>query len=687
VRDEAGSSSASRIESEGLAEPRVRAVFARTRLDSIAAMALPALVAAGVYTNTLSNGLAGDDPWTYEVVTGNPGIWRAMGARSVTYALHALDVWTWSGSFVGLHVTNVVLHAAATALAASAARLLTDSKGVGMLCGILFAVHPVHVEAVASFSNRKDILAMIFLMLALLCWVRSRGWVRIIGTSILLCFSLFSKEVAAVGGAIMVPAATLAMVRDGRSVVRDEWSGRIWIAGSILVVLVAALVTWSIAGNPLLYFEASSIRDTFGTLTTYREALATALAEVPSVARLLIVPVHLSADYPVPDPVHLDSFAVLSGTLLLVAWSIGSIAAICRSPILGYACSWVLVTLLPVSNVIPVTEFFVADRYLYVPSFGVCLGAAIGVVRILQIVPSDRKGLRLACWFLVGAVVTAAATRSILRNRDWANQWVLADSALSSGFETARVHRSVGFGYLAHGYPELAEVHFRTAIALAPRIRDELASPLAVAQTLLGRRRETEWFPLDAAGLDLVAEALVARNRRPLAIQLLRMATRESPRYGGDLAWVLSSWRNVTREEVNEAQRIAIRSAELPGAPRDRVWALCAAAVAQSRVSDYAAAVTLARRALDLAEKSSDRWIASVSRLVLSNAEHSRPVVLRTHMLFGLLWKTHFAYDGEPQCHHGFHVPVVNGELSFDRETGIFTANFLECERGRDQSG
>ena len=45
--------------------------------------------------------------------------------------------------------------------------------------GLLFALHPSHVEVVANVSNRKDLLAMIFAMAALLVWIRpGRSWPR-----------------------------------------------------------------------------------------------------------------------------------------------------------------------------------------------------------------------------------------------------------------------------------------------------------------------------------------------------------------------------------------------------------------------------------------------------------------------------------------------------------------------------
>jgi protein O-mannosyl-transferase len=651
------------------------------RFPAFAAIALPALVAAGVYANTLANGLAGDDPWTYETVAEHPEIWREGGARCITYAFHALDLWIGGGSFAVFHATNVALHALASALAASVARRLSGSARVGLLTGVLFAVHPVHVEAVASFSNRKDILAMVFLMLALTCWLaRGRVWVRLLFAPIFFALALYSKEVAAIGGALMLPAASLVVARRREEAGSTARPATGWIAaGSILLLILAAVGTRSIAGDLGRYFEGPMIRDAVVITDRYPQVLATTLAALPSTLRLLTFPADLSIDYPVPTPAGFASARVIWGALLAGLWVLASILSLRRCPILGYGCLWVLVMVAPISNVLPITEFFVADRYLYVPSFGWCLVAALGIDHLWRVLPGERKGLRFAFGLLVGALVVAGATRSVIRNRDWADQATLHASAWDRGFHTARVHRGVGYGQLAHGVPEAAEEHFRAAIALDARLRDELAGPLAAAQTLRGRYHETASVPRDPPGLDLIGIALLSGGQRRPALQLLRTATQDDPRYGSDLAWVLAAPPAATAEDISEAQRVALPSVRLPGVPQHRAFALCAAAVAATRSGDFQRAARLADSALELAERSSDEWIASVARFVSWNATHSRPVVMKAPLLFGVLWRTRFAYYGEPRCESGTRVRVVHGNLSFDAATESFNADLLNC--------
>ena len=138
---------------------------------------LTAATAVAIYANTLANGLVYDDHQTLENLESVDWNWASLvGGRRGTYAVHAFDDWLWGPWLPGWHLTNVILHALASVAASWIAYRLSSSTSVGLLCGLFFAVHPVHTESVAAISYRKDILAMIYACLALNAWLsRPRG--------------------------------------------------------------------------------------------------------------------------------------------------------------------------------------------------------------------------------------------------------------------------------------------------------------------------------------------------------------------------------------------------------------------------------------------------------------------------------------------------------------------------------
>lgn len=69
------------------------------------------------------------------------------------------------------HATNVALHGLATGLVLFVARTVTSRCGA-LMSAALFAVHPVHADAVASVVGRADVLSCVFFLLSFLCY----GW-------------------------------------------------------------------------------------------------------------------------------------------------------------------------------------------------------------------------------------------------------------------------------------------------------------------------------------------------------------------------------------------------------------------------------------------------------------------------------------------------------------------------------
>ncbi|MCD6405795.1 MAG: hypothetical protein J7M19_08205, partial [Planctomycetes bacterium] len=156
------------------------------RLQRILLALVVVLVAVGCYYNTLSAGFVNwDDP---KLILENPyvrgltlenlkHIWTSpiketyLPLRVTSYAV---DYELWGYDPQGYHLTNVLLHAAVALLVFLVARRLSGSWAAGFFAGVLFAAHPVHTEAVAWASGRKDLLSTALLLASFLMYLAAR---------------------------------------------------------------------------------------------------------------------------------------------------------------------------------------------------------------------------------------------------------------------------------------------------------------------------------------------------------------------------------------------------------------------------------------------------------------------------------------------------------------------------------
>ena len=138
-----------------------------------------AACAAVVYVGALWNHFALDDNQIVQfnkLVLQLSGVWRAFLSpywppviggglyRPLPLASYAID-WQLGGAAWWFHAVNVAWHAGASVAVAWLARQWSGERAA-LAAGLLFAVHPVHVEAVANIVGRAELMAALFAILS-----------------------------------------------------------------------------------------------------------------------------------------------------------------------------------------------------------------------------------------------------------------------------------------------------------------------------------------------------------------------------------------------------------------------------------------------------------------------------------------------------------------------------------------
>src|SRR6266542_2970931 len=361
---------------------------------------IAAALAAAVFLGTLANEPVLDDGWA---VINNPlirtldvarifakhygssggatvaGTYRPVATLTcaIQYALHG-------PAPIAFHAVNVLLHAATTALVVLLARRVLATiaparAAAGALgAGMLFAVHPAHVEAIAPIVGRADLLAAALGVAALLLALSPRPRWRLAAASAALAAAVLSKEIAATVPllyllvALLLPAAAGLDATPGLA--SRERRRALLAAASVAAALALAVVPYFVlkpggAGVPpqARWFQGQPPAVVWNTVTR-------ALAEY---WRILAFPWRLMTDFGYAAQIPFTHRFGIESALATVTWcavlAIGMLSAR-RAPVLSLAVLWTFVGLLPVSNVVPIGALM-AERFLYLPSVGLCIWA------------------------------------------------------------------------------------------------------------------------------------------------------------------------------------------------------------------------------------------------------------------------------------------------------------------------
>lgn len=320
-----------------------------------------------------------------------------------------------------------------------------------------FAVHPVHVEAVAWMNGSKELLSGMFYFLALGFYInaRQRGLLSVHYVAGLLCFilGLLSKP-SVVAFPLVILALELLFPGDDRRI------------GPAVKRLVPYLAPTMLAA---FYF---ALRTTAAMDQWLQESMLIHMLSMASVlGRYLInmaVPLNLSHSYPPPFFFGEYDWRLLFYLFLDFSIVAGIWLAVRRGArLVAFALLFFLLNLLPVSGLVPIAVFM-ADRYLFIPSLGLILAALVGLARLVRMRPGGMHhavpGVAMAAMLLLLAVI------SYERCGQWKDSLTLWRSAVKTHGNFQFNHYGLGNAYLRLGMPHKAKEAYSNANRFADNI-------------------------------------------------------------------------------------------------------------------------------------------------------------------------------------------------------------------------
>ncbi|XP_055762205.1 protein O-mannosyl-transferase TMTC1-like isoform X2 [Salvelinus fontinalis] len=419
------------------------------------------------------------------------------------------------------HVVNVCLHCAVTCLLMHTCdRCVFDDPRLAFLTALLFAVHPIHTEAVSGIVGRADVLACMLFLLAFLSYIRSVG----------VCGS---------GSADSLPSTV-----------------SVWALGASLLLGTCAMLVKetgiTVFGVCVLYDALVLCRKPLLLFLTYCYLLAFN-------AWLLLSPAVLCYDWQVGSIPLVESLwdtrnvaALLLG-VVMVALCLHCVMSLqrleSREVLLGVL--FLVCPFIPASNLFFRVGFVVAERVLYMPSMGYCILVAHGLGRLCSVV--GRWGTT-ALTVSTLLLLLLFSWKTVQQNDIWLSREALFRSGIQTLPHNAKVHYNYANFLKDRGRHQEAIHHYKTALRLYPRH----ASAMNNLGTLTRHPEDAEHYyrtaldtnPQHNRALFNLGNLLKSQGKKEEAEALLR----DSIRFGPHFADAYSSLASLYAEQKRFAE-------------------------------------------------------------------------------------------------------------------------------------
>ena len=336
---------------------------------------LPVLIGFALYLPSLTYDFVYDDHWT---VDGNPHlhVWPGMSR------VFASDIWeltsypagsnyyrplfflgNWITAHVlspspwAFHLTNILLHTASVALVWLVSMNLVSDRRVALIAATLFAVHPIHTEAVGWITDTVDLGCTLFFLLAVFLYTRPQR--ESVAMDICIAGSYFAALLWKEHGATFLP-----VIIAYDAVVRRQLQWRRYVPVTAVTAAYFLLRYNALGGIvPITYHSTMAPSE-------YPLVSATVLGTYIS---KLFVPIHLSMYY---DVTPSFIYAALLATVIAAGFLLWR-----SHRQVSWAVFWIVLTLSPALAVSRIS-MPISERNLYLASAGYCLAIALLISKL-----------------------------------------------------------------------------------------------------------------------------------------------------------------------------------------------------------------------------------------------------------------------------------------------------------------
>ncbi len=531
-------------------------------------LAFIAILCFVLYANTLTHDYTQDDAivitdneYTLKGIAGIPdilrydtfrGFFKEAGKaqlvsggryRPLTLVLFAIEVQLFGQNpFMG-HLINILFYALTCMLLyILLLQLLSEQHKpiyaifVALAATLLFAVHPIHTEAVANIKGRDEIIALLgALATAYFCWkaYKEKNNLSIIWAAIIFFLTLFSKE-NAITFLGVIPLIYVYFTNENWNI-SLKYVGPLVLSAIAFVAIRASIIGGGIGEPPLELMNNPYVKVVGNQYVPFdvSERLATIFYTLWKYIQLLFVPHPLTHDY-YPRHIGIMSFSnpvALLGLLSHVGLLIYALIRLPKKDVVSFGILYYLGTLFIVSNILFPIGTNMAERLIFMPSVGFCLIIAVLLYRLGRI-SAKKKQLSVKQLYpvfgILGIVVLLFSIKTIDRNFDWKDNYTLFTTDVDVSVNSAKLQNSVG-GEL---------------IASATKEKDETKKQAILREAIPHLNKAVEIHPNYKNAYLLLGNAHNYLKEYPKAVSFYEQALRIDPDYRDAIQNLALSYRD-----------------------------------------------------------------------------------------------------------------------------------------------
>lgn len=438
-------------------------------------------ITAVIYLNSLNNGFVADDN---EFVSNNTSIrrlknipsfflktetlatsipeWGTHIYRPLRTTSYALDYAVFGLNSTGYHFTNITLHILVCISLYYLIMCLFQNPVVALLGAVLFAIHPVHVEAVSWIASRADLIGMLFFNLSLVCYITysKRPDIK---TYLYLSF-LFSF-LAYLGKESMIILPGIIILYDYISLKERSCKNKFntnyfhWIL-FILISFCYLIVRFSVTGrmDQGMHWWGGSI---YSNLLMMIKATAVYML-------LLFFPFTLKVHYIIEPVTTILNIWVLMSLLIIMASFLIIVHSYKKDKKIFFLLIWFYIGLVPVANIIPMTFSIMAERFIYMSSAGPIIAMVYG----LYAIGHSKKMKKSILYGIFISIFFIFSLRVVTRNNIYINELTFFTSAIESSPKSVPSYKGLADLYLKKKEYINAINNYEKAIELDPNYAD-----------------------------------------------------------------------------------------------------------------------------------------------------------------------------------------------------------------------